>query len=354
MLGETEVQSTVPPSPAPEPVAPPAPPTPSYTPPAYVPPTSKFSLGPLLLGFFLVILVAGAVGVAYYTAKFRTAVTPSPTPTIEPSVLPSPSLASSATPSATPKTSLNQSAKPTSKPTPTATPFSLPGLDLRFGNPSANVKQTIDENNGAGRVINREYTSIQAGQFDEVSSTLSPKVTVCYHLVASEAMAGKLIKFSMTVDDKDEVSDTMSWIDNLEAGRIYDWCHDVTTSIGKHTAKLTINGDKSVKEANYGNDIASVTWENLADNVAPNFTVSGPFDWGDNGTCLLIPSAPTDNVTASKDLKIEQKVDGGNWTPVVGAQYCFKGTSGSTHTYAVHVVDARNNSAEQVKTFQLF
>jgi len=191
----------------------------------------------------------------------------------------------SATPSATPKSSL----KPTSaiKATPTATPFSLPSLDVRFGNPSAVVKQTIDEGAGDGRVINREYTSIQAGQFDEVKSAWSPKVTVCFHLTASEKVAGKLIKFTMTYDGKTEVEDNMSWIDELEAGRIYDWCHDVTTDIGKHSAKLTVNADKSLKEYNYANGVAEVSWENLADNVAPNFTLLGP---NNEGVSVLVSS----------------------------------------------------------------
>lgn len=346
MLGDTEIQPPVTPTPQSEPVAPA--PTPSYTPPTYVPPR-KSPLGPLLLGFFLIILIAGALAAAYYVTKFRADNAPSPSPSA--AVSPSPSLAASATPSAAVKASL----KPVSaiKPTPTPTPFSLPNLDLYFANPSAHIKQTVDEGTGDGRVIYREYTSIQAGQFDEVKTSWSPKVTACFHLVASEAIAGKLIKFTMTLDDKTEVEDTMSWIDRLEAGKVYDWCHDVTTAIGQHSARLTINGDKSVKESNYGNDLARVDWTNLADNVAPNFTLVGPVDEGTDGTCLF-PQNISDNVSIFADLKIEQKVDGGNWSSYPGNHYCFTGTSGATHSYAIKITDARGNSSEQSKTFPLF
>lgn len=338
MLGETGVN----------PPLSPTLPHPSSVLPAAIP-QRKSPLGPLFLGFFLVILVAGAIGAAYYFAKFRPAAEPSPTPV--------PSLAPSSTPSATPSATPKSSLKPVSiikpSPTPTPTPFSLPSLDVRFGNPSANVKQTIDEGAGEGRVIYREYTSIQAGVFDEVKSVWSPKVTVCFHLTASEQVAGKLIKFRLTYDGKTEVEDNMSWIDTLEAGRIYDWCHDVTTDLGKHTAKLVVNTDKSLKEYSYANNVAEVSWENIADNVAPNFTLMGPSNEGTSGTCLF-PQYVSDNVTPYSELRIDQKVDGADWTKYLGDRYCFTGASGASHTYAVRVTDLRGNKNEQSKTFVLY
>lgn len=325
-------------------------------PPVYVPP-KKSPLGPILLGFFLVVFLSGVLGVVYFKAKFSASPSPSPSPSPSSSAI---ALASaepepSSTPSASPKSSLKpvSAIKPGVSPTPTPVTVSAPNLDIRFGNPSANVKQTIDEGTGDGRVINREYTSIQAGQFDEVPSIFSPRVTVCFHMVANEEVLGKNIKFSLSVDDKIEVEDTMSWIDKLEAGKMYDWCHDVTTGIGKHTAKLLLNPDKSVKEFNYINDLARLEWENLPDKIAPNFTLGGPFDWGENGTCFVTYS-PSDNVDTVPQLKIEQKVDSESWSSIVDGQYCFKGTTGDAHAYIVKMTDTRGNVNEQNKSFVLY
>ena len=332
--------------------------------PSYIP-KRKAPILPLLFGFLIVITIAAAMGIAYYKTKLTTSSVPSPSPTATATPTPEPSVVdSSAAPSGSPKSSLKPSSKPTSSVTasprlttqasPTPTPVPQPTLDIRFGNPSANIKQTIDEGTGDGRVINREYTSIQAGQFDEVSSTWSPRVTVCYHIVSDEDVAGKDVKFSLTVDDKVEVEDNLGGYDKLAAGRIYDWCHDVTTSIGKHTARLTLNPDKSLKEYNYTNSLGRVDWENLSDKIAPNFSLGGPYNWNENGTCFIIVAAPTDNVTPTAQLKVEEKVDSGSWTTTTTAQYCFKGVSGSSHTYAVKVTDARGNASEQSKTFELY
>lgn len=313
-----------------------------------LPPKPRPSLLPLLFGFLIVIIVASAIGIAYYKTKLNAPPllpSPSPSPTLIPSPTPSPS--ETPLPIRKPVSAV----KPGASSTPTPVP--QPTLDIRFGNPSASVKQTIDEGKGDGRVINREYTSIQAGQFDEVSSTWSPRVTVCFHLVSGEDIPGKNIKFSMSLDDKIEVEDNMSWIDRLEAGKIYDWCHDVTGNIGKHTARLLLNPDKSLKEYNYTNDLARLEWENLADKIAPNFTLIGPNNEGIEGTCLF-PQYISDNVTAYADLKIEQKIDSNNWTKFDGNRYCFKGTTGTSHTYTSRITDARGNANEQQKTFVLY
>ncbi len=315
-----------------------------------IPPKPRPSLLPIIFGFLIVIIVACAIGIAYYKTKLSTPpLLPSPSPTL----IPSPSLEPSSTPSATPKSS--------KKPNPAgaaerlysrATPVPQPTLDIRFGNPSANVKQTIDEGKGDGRVINREYTSIQAGQFDEVSTTWSPRVTVCFHLLANEDIPGKNIKFSMSQGDKIEVEDNMGWIDTLEAGKIYDWCHDVTGNIGKHTARLLLNPDKSLKEYNYTNDLARLEWENLADKIAPNFTLTGP-NQDSNKTCLSLQYI-SDNVTKNSELKIEEKFDAGTWATTTSTTYCTTGTTGSQHTYTAKITDARGNVNEQNKTFVLY
>lgn len=304
-------------------------------------------LWPILLGVFVVILVSGLICLAYLKIQLTSSPAPSATPI--PTVAPSkePSLSPSPSPSISPA----PSRRPLSSPTPTPTP--RPTLDIRFGNPSASVKQTLDEGTGDGRVVNREYTSIQAGQFDEISAAWSPRVTVCYHLVSNEKLSGKDIKLSLSLDDKIAVEDNLGGYDYLEPGRIYDWCHDVTTNIGKHTARLLLNGDKSLKESNYVNDLARLEWENLADNVAPNFTLIGPNNEGSAGTCLF-PQYISDNVSSYSQLKIEQKVNGGDWTKFPGDRYCFIGTSGSTHTYVSRVTDARGNANEQTKTFVLY
>jgi hypothetical protein len=146
-----------------------------------------------------------------------------------------------------------------------------------------------------------------------------------------------------------------SQYDKLEAGRLYDLCRDVSVDIGTHVVKLTINNAKSLPEINFTNNYARLEYKNLADNIAPNFTLGGPYDWTTKGTCFIVVSAPVDNVTPLSGLKVEQKVDGGAWSPVVDATYCFAGgISGSAHTFAVHVVDARGNINEQSRTLNLF
>lgn len=303
-------------------------------------------LWPILLGVFVVILVSGLICLAYLKIQLTSSPAPSATPI--PTVAPSkePSLSPSPSPSISPA----PSRRPLSSPTPTPTP--RPTLDIRFGNPSASVKQTLDEGTGDGRVVNREYTSIQAGQFDEISAAWSPRVTVCYHLVSNEKLSGKDIKLSLSLDDKIAVEDNLGGYDYLEPGRIYDWCHDVTTNIGKHTARLLLNGDKSLKESNYVNDLARLEWENLADNVAPNYTITAPTKDGAK-TCLSLAYL-TDNVTKTSDLKIEEKYDTSSWATTTATTYCATGTSGSEHTYSVKVTDARGNANEQTKTFVLY
>lgn len=326
------------------PVLPPV--SPTYT------PKPKSSIGPILLGFSLVIFLAGVIGVIYFQVKFSSP-TPSPTPSALPSVYPSPSLEPSLTPSSSPKATAKPRVNVGPSVSPTITPVTLPTLDIRFGNPSVNIKQTIDEGTGDGRVINREYTSIQAGQFDEVKSTWSPRVTVCYHIVSNEIIIGKDLKFSFTLDDKLEVENDLGQYDKLEPGRLYDWCHDVTTSIGKHTAKMTLNPSKSIKELNYTNDLARVDWENLSDKIAPNFTLIGPTNEGVDGTCFY-PQNVSDNISTYSELKIEQKIDSADWIKYDTAKYCFIGTSGSMHTYLLRITDARGNINEQNRTFNLY
>lgn len=383
MFGDSEItpSSTTPePSPFPsQPITPPitTPPTPPLpVEPApmkpFMPPKPKSSILPLLFGFLIVIIAAAAIGVVYYQNKLSVSSSPKPSvtasPSIEPSVEPSTVATSSSSPrgsakaspssKASPRASARASSSPVSSsstptPTPTPTPISRPTLDIRFGNPSANVKQTIDEGAGDGRVINREYTSIQAGQFDEVPAVWSPKVTICYHFVSNEVIPGKDVKFIFTLDDKADAEASLSQYDKLEAGRLYDWCRDTTTSIGKHTAKLQINSNKSLKEVNYVNNFARLDWENLPDKIAPNYTILGPNNEGASGTCLF-PQYISDNVTPYADLKIEQKADSGAWTRFDGNRYCFIGDSGSNHTYTVRITDARGNSNEQNKSFVLY
>lgn len=350
MLGDPETPSSTPVNaPSWEPVTPPpiVPPAPTY-----VPAKPRSSPLPILFGFLVVIVVAAGIGIAYYKTKLTTSAIPSPSPSLmaSPSIEPSPS----STASASPKSSAKPTVKPTTKPvvSPTPTPVPAPTLDIRFGNPSANVKQTIDEGKGDGRVINREYTSIQVGEFDEVSSTWSPRVTVCFHVVSNEQINGKDLKFSFSLNDKVEVEDNFGQYDKMEAGRIYDWCHDVTTDIGTHTAKLLINPDKSLKELTYVNDLARLDWKNLADQIAPNFTLTGPTQDGTK-TCLSIAYL-SDNVTKNSDLKIEEKYDTSSWATTTATTYCTTGTAGSEHAYSVKVTDARGNATEQKKTFVLY
>lgn len=325
----------------------------------YIPPKPKLSILPLIFGFLIVIILAAVFGVVYYKNKLTTSSSPSPSPVGANyySPVPSPSLEPSSTPSSSPKSSVKPSVKSTPQPKadpPRAdTPVPQPTLDIRFGNPSANIKQTYDDGSGSGRVINREYTSIQTGQFDEVISSWSPRVTICYHIVSNEEISGKDVKFNFTLDGKTEVEDTLAQYDKLEAGRLYDWCRDTTSNIGAHTARLQINGDKSIKEVNYTNDLARVDWVNLADNIAPNFTLMGPNNEGVSGTCLF-PQYISDNVTTFANLKIEQKIDAADWIKFEGTKYCFTGTSGSTHSYISRISDERGNANEQSKTFVLY
>ena len=358
----------VPPSPTPSPSTPIPEPTP-YVPPAprfSPPPKPKTPILPLLFGFLVVIIVAAVIGVVYYKNKLVTTSTPSPSPSVvamaspetssDPSAMPSSSSKASPSASLKPGSTIKPTVKPTVKPTATPTPKPTiapqPTLDIRFGNPSVNVKQTIDEGKGDGRVINREYTSIQTGTFDEVSSLWSPRVTVCFHIVAGEEIKGKDLKYTFSVDDKTLVDDVLAQYDKLEAGRLYDWCHDVTTDIGKHNAKLSINADKSIKEYNYVNNYARLDWENLKDVIAPNYTITGPTKDADK-TCLSLVYL-SDNVTKNSDLKIEHKFDTADWATTTATTSCTTGTAGSEHTYSVKVTDSRGNANEQKKTFVLY
>jgi len=332
--------------------------------PVYIPPKPKFSILPLLFGFLIVIILAAVFGVVYYKNKLTVSTVPSPTPTpsSEPCgsecselLSPSPTTSSSSSPKSSAKPTSKPTAKPTSTPTPapTATPVPQPTLDIRFGNPSVNIKQTYDDGSGDGRVINREYSSIQSGYFDEVPASWSPRITVCFHLVASEEIKGSDLKFTYSLDGTNEADGDLSQYDKLEAGRLYDWCHDTTSSIGSHTAKLLLNGGKSLKESGYTNNLARVDWSNLADKIAPNFTLVGPNNEAAAGTCLL-PQYISDNVTPYDSLKIEQKVDDTDWATFTGSRYCFTGTTGASHTYSIRITDARGNANEQKKTFVLY
>lgn len=327
--------------------------------PVYIPQKPKFSIMPLIFGFLLVIILAAVVGVVYYKNKLVVSSPDTVLPTIAPSLSPLPSVSPSAVASSSPKVSVKPTSKPVSSPksliaaAPSVAPVLVPFLDLRFGNPSVGIKQTIDEGKGDGRVINREYSSIQSGQFDEVSSSWSPRVTTCFHFVSNEEIAGKDLKYTFSLDDKVESEGNLAQYDKLEVGRLYDWCRDVTTGIGQHTAKLLINPDKSLKELNYTNDLAKLAWENLPDRIAPNLTFGGPYNWDDKGTCFVV-YPPSDNLNTLAELKVEQKVDTQSWTPIVDGMYCFKGVSGSTHTYSVHAIDARGNVNEQSRSFNLF
>jgi len=315
---------------------------------------SKFPLIPLLVGSSIVVIIATVMGVVYYKSIFKSDVPATPSPTATPSPVVAPSLEPSATPSATPKSSRKPvSLLPSTTPSPTPTPVAIPTLDLRFGNPSANIKQTYDDGSGVGRVINREYTSIQAGQFDEVKLIWSPRVTICYHIVSNEEVKGSDVKFVFQLDNKDDVTDNLGQYDKLEPGRLYDWCHDVTSDIGKHSARLTLNPAKTLKELIYSNSIAYLQWENLKDNVAPNFTLIGPNNEGVSGTCLF-PQYISDNVSAYSALKIEQKLDSGAWTAFSGSRYCLTGTTGDAHTFSIKITDERGNTNEQQKSFVLY
>jgi len=316
----------------------------------------------MILGAVVVLFLAGIFGSTYYLSKLKKEInaspsplitlTPTPEPSLEPSLEPSPSTSTKAVTKPTPKST----PRPTTTPAPTASTaptVNLPNLDIRFGNPAANVKQTIDEGAGDGRVINREFTSIQIGEFDEVKSAWSPRVTACFHIVSNEDIAGDKVGYTMTLDDKTINEGTLSQYDKLEAGRLYDLCRDISIDIGTHVVKLNINNTKSLSEANFNNNYARLEYKNLADNIAPNFTLLGPNNEGDAGTCLF-PQYISDNVTAVNDLKIEQKVDGGDWVSYTTPRYCFTGDSGSAHSYAIRILDARGNKNEQSRSFNLY
>ena len=146
---------------------------------------------PVLFGVVVVVIVSSVLAGLYYFAKLKkevASVTPSPSPTMIATPTPEPSSTASA--SASPNTSVKPSAKASSKPTtiasatpkastgssPTPTPVtSNATLDIRFGNPSAHVKQTYDDGSGDGRVINREFSSIQIGEFDELKASWQSK-----------------------------------------------------------------------------------------------------------------------------------------------------------------------------------
>lgn len=357
----TEVPST----PNVAPISPPPLPTePDTTPELPVSkPKSVSPIIPILFGVVVVVIISAILAGFYYFAKLKkevASVTPSPTPTTVATPTPEPSSTASASASpktsvkptsiasATPKTSPSVSPSPTPPPTTSSTT-----LDVRFGNPSAHVKQTYDDRSGDGRVINREFSSIQIGEFDELKASWAVKVTACFHIVSNQDLEGSKLGYSLREDDKILVEGTLSQYAKVEAGKIYDVCHDVSSSIGNHKLELTINNTKSLAESAYANNTARLDYKNLADNIAPNFTLSGPHNWNENGTCFLL-SYPNDNVTEVKDLKIEHKIDSGDWVAQPKADYCFKGNSGSAHSYAVRMTDARGNKNEQSSTFNLY
>ncbi len=334
-------------------------------------PKSTSPILPILFGVVVVVILSAVLAGLYYFAKLKkevASVTPSPSPTVIASPTAEPT--STATASASPKTSAKPSAKASSKPTtiasatpkpspsvstsPTPTPVtSNATLDVRFGNPSAHIKQTYDDGSGDGRVINREFSSIQIGEFDEVRASWAVKVTTCFHVVSNQDIEGSKLGYTLREDDKILVEGTLSQYSKVEAGKTYDVCHDVSSSIGSHKLELTINNTKSLGEATYANNTARLDYKNLADNIAPNFTLAGPYNWNENGTCFLI-NYPEDNVTPVTSLKVEHKVDTADWATQSAAQYCFKGTTGSARTYSVRITDARGNKNEQSSTFNLY
>ncbi|MBP9702072.1 hypothetical protein KBD69_00145 [Candidatus Woesebacteria bacterium] len=332
-------------------------------------PKSSSPIIPMLLGVVVVVIVSSFFAGLYYFSKLKkevASVTPSPSPSVmaSPTVEPS----ATATASASPKTSAKPSSKASSKPTtiatdtpkasttssPTPTPVtSSATLDVRFGNPSAHIKQTYDDNTGAGRVINREFSSTQIGEFDELKSGWAAKITTCFHVVSNQDTEGSKLGYTLREDDKVVAEGTLSQYSKIEAGKTYDVCRDVSIGIGTHKIELTINNAKALGESTYANNTARLDYKNLADNIAPNFTLSGPYNWNENGTCFLL-NYPNDNVTEVKDLKIEHKIDSGDWVTQPKADYCFKGNSGSAHSYAVRMTDARGNKNEQSSTFNLY
>lgn len=313
---------------------------------------------PIALGVILVIIFTSIAGGFYYFAKLKREIAssspvPSPSPTITPNSSDNPTLPVASTPpplspSPRPTSSPKLSPQPTTSPTPT--PISL---DLRFGNPSAIVKQTIDEGGGQGRVINRDFTSLQIGEFDEVKAAYSPKITTCFQIISNESLEGSKVGYTITEDDKILSEGTLSQYSTLQAGITYTLCQDVATALGSHTIRMTLNNARSLRETNYSNDMARIDYKNLADNIAPNFTLIGPNNEGDAGTCLF-PQYIEDNITPYSDLKIEQKIDDKDWEIFASSRYCFTGIQGSTHTYRVRITDQRDNKNEQSRTFNLY
>lgn len=328
---------------------------------------------PILFGVVFVVIISAVLAGLYYFARLKKEVadaSPSPIPSLvaSPSIEPSSTASSSASPKGSVKPVASASLKPSSTPKPTPTPTPKPSasvtptptpqtttstLDIRFGNPSAHVKQTYDDGSGDGRVINREYSSIQVGDFDEIKAAWTPKVTVCFHVITNQDLEGAKLGYTITEDDKTVSEGTLSQYTKMEAGKIYDVCHDTSLSLGAHKVQLNINNTKSLSESTFANNLGRIDFRNLADNIAPNFTLMGPNNEGSNGTCLF-PQYISDNVTLVTALKIEQKVDGGDWTTFPGDRYCFKGTTGSSHTYGLRIIDARGNKNEQSSTFNLF
>lgn len=355
----------LPPTPTPPPILPTSEPEPTPTLPLAKPHRTS-PLVPMFLGVIIVVIISTVLAGFYYFARLKKEVanaTPSPSPTLisSPTPSPSPTASSSASPAPSRKptakpssTSTPASTTPTPSPTVTPTPVTTTAsLDLRYANPAAHVKQTYDDGSGDGRVINREFSSIQVGEFDEVKSSWTPRVTVCFHVVSNQDLEGNKIGYTLTEDDKIVSEGTLSQYSTLTAGKTYDVCHDTTTALGAHTLRLNINNTKSLGESTFANNQARLDFKNLADNIPPNFTLAGPYNWNEKGTCLLL-TYPNDNVTETSALTVEHKIDGADWTSQPKAEYCFKGTSGSSHAYGVRMRDARGNQNEQTATFNLY
>jgi hypothetical protein len=324
-------------------------------------PKKSSAVLPMLFGVLVVLIISSVLAGTYYFSRLKKEVAnanPSPIPTasLMPSIEPAASASSSATPFVTQKPSSRPTTTP--KPTPTPAPSQNPittnsTIDIRFSNPSAHVKQTLDEGSGDGRVINREFSSIQAGEFDEIRTSWSPRVTVCFHVTSNQDVEGNKLGYTITEDDKVLNEGTLAQYSKLEAGKTYDVCHDTTTNIGAHKLQLTINNTKSVGESTYANNTARIDFKNNVDNVAPNYALFGPNNGGTKGTCFNLAYLE-DNVTPVNNLKVERRLDGGEWTTLSGLEYCVTGTAGSQHTLATLVTDARGNKNEQSSIFNLY
>lgn len=328
-------------------------------------PRSSSPIIPMLFGVLVVVVVASALAGLYYFSRLKkevASVNSSPTPTATPaqstpSPSPSPSQDSSPTPSIVARRSPTPTPIPSTTPT-TPSPSNNPpqqniNTDIRFGNPAAHVRQTFDDGSGAGRVINREFSSIQTGEFDEVKTAWNPRVTVCFHVVSNVDIVGDKLSYLITENTKTVSQGTLSQYSKLEAGKIYDVCHDTTTAIGSHKLELSINSTKTISELVYSNNTARIDYKNLPDNIAPNFTIIGPNNEGDEGTCLF-PQYISDNVSPISSLKIEQKIDSGPFTAFSGSRYCYLGGTGDSHTYTIRITDERGNKNEQSTNFKLY